>query len=329
MLTRPAGHWWRVSFQGPRRQLDFGLWRPVLEKLGWETLWPCGRITLRRPASGRTGEAWIEFSRSDRFDLVERTQERGLTLEPPASTPEKLEKDRDVPSTSRDEGRKMESRPGARRGDDGAADRRLVLRRAARDPDRLRRRPEGVGLRDQQMYEEALEQACWQFNGTGDGGLTRAHHARSGRDVWVKVRGGNGELFFTIADLGAEAAPDKLKAAIEKQGHVAVYGIDFGLDKDVLRPGSEATLQQILMLLQGTSSLRLEIQGHTDGSGNRPHNQSLSEARAASVRKWLVEHSIDASRLATARYADTQPVADNATPAGRALNRRVELVRAR
>ena len=73
--------------------------------------------------------------------------------------------------------------------------------------------------------------------------------------------------------------------------------------------------------------MKLEIQGHTDNTGARPHNQTLSEDRALSVKAWLVAHGIAGGQLTAKGYADTKPVAPNSTPQGRALNRRVELAR--
>jgi outer membrane protein OmpA-like peptidoglycan-associated protein len=67
------------------------------------------------------------------------------------------------------------------------------------------------------------------------------------------------------------------------------------------------------------------IAGHTDNQGNSAHNQVLSQDRAASVTTWLKAHGVDPSRLVPQGFGATQPVADNATANGRALNRRVEI----
>jgi outer membrane protein OmpA-like peptidoglycan-associated protein len=74
--------------------------------------------------------------------------------------------------------------------------------------------------------------------------------------------------------------------------------------------------------------LTLEIQGHTDNVGSKATNRKLSTDRAAAVKSYFVQkHGIAADRLTTAGFADDDPVADNASEAGRAKNRRVELVR--
>lgn len=81
-------------------------------------------------------------------------------------------------------------------------------------------------------------------------------------------------------------------------------------------------------MLKQHSDLRLSIEGHTDADGVAGYNQDLSERRAASVRQFLVEkHGIDGSRLETAGFGASKPVADNSTPEGKQQNRRVELVK--
>ncbi|MEO1630254.1 MAG: OmpA family protein, partial [Bacteroidota bacterium] len=69
--------------------------------------------------------------------------------------------------------------------------------------------------------------------------------------------------------------------------------------------------------------LSLLIEGHTDSDGGDASNQTLSEDRAAAVKAYLVDNGIDADRLDTAGYGESEPVADNETPEGKAQNRRV------
>ena len=72
-------------------------------------------------------------------------------------------------------------------------------------------------------------------------------------------------------------------------------------------------------------TLAAAIAGHTDADGSDSHNQDLSERRAKSVVAWLVAHGIEASRLTPVGRGESEPIADNDTSAGRALNRRVEV----
>ena len=68
----------------------------------------------------------------------------------------------------------------------------------------------------------------------------------------------------------------------------------------------------------------MSISGHTDSSGDAASNQSLSQARADSVRSYLISKGIAAARMTAAGFGQTKPIADNATPDGRRRNRRIE-----
>ena len=83
----------------------------------------------------------------------------------------------------------------------------------------------------------------------------------------------------------------------------------------------------MLALLRQNPQLRLAVQGHTDNAGTPAHNQQLSEARARTVVAALTNAGTSASRLQATGLGQTKPLADNATEAGRAKNRRVELVK--
>lgn len=72
-------------------------------------------------------------------------------------------------------------------------------------------------------------------------------------------------------------------------------------------------------------TLKLEVQGHTDNVGNGAYNQTLSEARAKAVVRWLTQHGVATDRLTARGYGKTNPVADNGSDDGRAKNRRVEI----
>jgi outer membrane protein OmpA-like peptidoglycan-associated protein len=94
----------------------------------------------------------------------------------------------------------------------------------------------------------------------------------------------------------------------------------------MFKPESEKTLREILAVLQAQPSLKLLIAGHTDSTNTDAHNLRLSQQRADAVVLWLVTHGVAPLRLTARGFGKSQPVADNATAAGRALNRRVELV---
>lgn len=108
---------------------------------------------------------------------------------------------------------------------------------------------------------------------------------------------------------------------------IVTHGITFDIDKSNIKPQSMGTLNMIVKVMRNNPGLKFEIDGHTDNSGQSTHNLTLSQQRAASVKKQLVSMGIDASRLTTKGFGDTKPIADNNTPEGRANNRRVEFVR--
>jgi OmpA-OmpF porin, OOP family len=118
---------------------------------------------------------------------------------------------------------------------------------------------------------------------------------------------------------------EALAVQLEREGKVDLYGIYFDLDKDILRADSEPTLQQILGLMKKQPNLKIIIAGHTDSEGGDDYNLALSKRRAAAVVNWLTIHGIATTRMESQGFGETQPVADNNSATGRALNRRVEI----
>lgn len=120
---------------------------------------------------------------------------------------------------------------------------------------------------------------------------------------------------------------DAMQQSIAASGRVALYGIQFDLDSAAIRPESQATLDEILRLLTQQPGLSLRIVGHTDTQGALDYNLRLSQARADAVRDRLItQGGIAAARLSAHGVAFLAPVASNSDEAGRAKNRRVELL---
>ena len=109
-------------------------------------------------------------------------------------------------------------------------------------------------------------------------------------------------------------------------GRVRLYGINFDYDSDIIRDESKPTLDKIVAMLKSEQAMQLIIEGHTDSDGSTDHNQVLSQQRAESVKLYVVSAGISSSRLFTKGYGESTPVAPNTTAAGKAQNRRVELV---
>lgn len=126
----------------------------------------------------------------------------------------------------------------------------------------------------------------------------------------------------------AENTSTGMHEQLDRIGKIDLYGVYFDTDKDSLKPESDAVLNQVLGLLKQYPQLHLVIAGHTDAQGSDEHNLDLSNRRAQSVVAWLVGHGIAADRLQAEGRGESQPVASNDTPEGRALNRRVELRKA-
>jgi outer membrane protein OmpA-like peptidoglycan-associated protein len=112
------------------------------------------------------------------------------------------------------------------------------------------------------------------------------------------------------------------------KGRISTQGILFATGSDQVRPESGATLKEIAEMMKGHPDLRIRIEGHTDNVGKKDANLALSERRAAAVKALLEkDFQIDAARMESQGFGDTQPAAKNDTPEGRQNNRRVELVK--
>lgn len=157
--------------------------------------------------------------------------------------------------------------------------------------------------------------------------------AKGGAETWVHVAGaGNGMYKIHVVEKQAMAQEVVADAALmagslREAGRVAIYGIHFDTDKADIKPASEPTLAEIGKLLRADAKLRLYVVGHTDNAGAFDHNVRLSQARAAAVVAALVKaNPAVAARLQPFGAGPTSPVASNVNDAGKAKNRRVELV---
>ena len=105
---------------------------------------------------------------------------------------------------------------------------------------------------------------------------------------------------------------------------VVLKNVFFDVDQFKLREESKIELSRLVILLKSNSTLRIEIGGHTDNTGDKARNSVLSYNRAKSVFEYLVQSGIEDFRLTYKGYADAQPLTDNKTEEGRQKNRRTE-----
>ncbi|WP_353253045.1 OmpA family protein [Salinisphaera sp. PC39] len=119
-------------------------------------------------------------------------------------------------------------------------------------------------------------------------------------------------------------ATDNRGCAAKGAQTLRLEGVTFELNSARLTAQARRTLQRVADAMRSEPSLRAEIAGHTDATGNAAYNQRLSQQRAQAVRAFLVSKGIDADRLRARGYGESQPVASNATEEGRRANRRVE-----
>jgi OOP family OmpA-OmpF porin len=127
--------------------------------------------------------------------------------------------------------------------------------------------------------------------------------------------------------LMAVTGESAIAKALGADGKVDLYGFQFDTGKAVLRDGSKPTLQELGKVLQDNPGLNVEVVGHTDDVGGAESNQRLSEARAAAVADALSRtYGVAAQRLTTRGMGQTVPLAANTNEAGRAQNRRVQII---
>ena len=167
-----------------------------------------------------------------------------------------------------------------------------------------------------------------------NGKMTFTLPMENGGAIWayVSARTGGYDIFI-IEEAGFKKrltfGAAEMKKALDEKGSVAVYGINFDVDKAYLRQGTEKAIIEIVKLMKNNADLRIEIQGHTDNTGPAQHNMELSRRRAETVKKFLLIYGINRSRVTAKGYGSEKPVDTNDSAEGRALNRRVELVKQR
>ena len=168
---------------------------------------------------------------------------------------------------------------------------------------------------------------------------TKSSIERGAKVVWLRAMGDDEKADRCLASMARRGPAYPMDAlglvpdlgyigpkAVFTDGHIELMeNVLFVPGESTLLEDSTDLLEDVLAILGEHDELTLiEIAGHTDNTGTPEDNQTLSEARAAAVLQWLLDHGVAEERLRSAGYGDTEPIADNESPEGRAQNRRVE-----
>jgi outer membrane protein OmpA-like peptidoglycan-associated protein len=214
---------------------------------------------------------------------------------------------------------------------------------------------DGDGLCDPWVSEEGLSEkyagVCTGFDNCpeeaedfdgfqDDDGCPDADNDRDGLcDPWVEAKGMLSQYAHICkgVDLCPEQAeslnnykdddgcPDEVPQPPKKV--FVLEGVNFESGKATITQDSYISLMKVVDIMETFTEATFEIVGHTDNVGKKEKNLQLSADRAASVKNFLVEKGINESRIVTSGKGDTEPVATNKTPEGRAQNRRIEFIR--
>ena len=153
-----------------------------------------------------------------------------------------------------------------------------------------------------------------------------AHYSADGRNIYARLtQEPGGPYQVNVADVGAE----DWQAALAKDCRVRAPSIRFDLDRATFGPEATPTLEKLAAVLKARPAPAVEVQGHVDniGAGGDATRQVLSEARARAVAAWLVAHGVAKGKVSAKGYGKTRPLAANDSDLGRAINRRIEIVR--
>jgi OOP family OmpA-OmpF porin len=129
----------------------------------------------------------------------------------------------------------------------------------------------------------------------------------------------------TTVQLRVLTKPTRPGVMVRKKEIALRRQVSFATGSDEILPNSEPIMLEVADALLRNPNLELvEIQGHTDNSGDRALNMRLSQQRAEAVQRWLIQHGVEEARLMAKGYGPTRPIAPNITQQNRARNRRVQ-----
>ncbi|GEM_PF-1203026 len=118
----------------------------------------------------------------------------------------------------------------------------------------------------------------------------------------------------------------KVEESIAQKKSFIFPGVNFEFDSDRLTPEAKVILGSVAATLLKYPNVFIRIEGHTDSIGNDMYNKELSAKRAVAVKNYLIGKGVKPERLVAVGFGEIKPIADNGTPEGRAMNRRIEFV---
>ncbi|MDP3979623.1 MAG: OmpA family protein [Pseudomonas sp.] len=162
-------------------------------------------------------------------------------------------------------------------------------------------------------------------------GVEAQYNIDQGDTEWAPSIGlgmnfGGGTEPVQVAEAAPEPMPEPAPVAEEPAQVVRVeLDVKFDFDKAQVKEESYGDIKNLADFMKQYPQTSTTVEGHTDSVGTDTYNQQLSEKRASAVREVLVnQYGVEGERVNAAGYGEAQPVADNATESGRAINRRVE-----
>ncbi|MBT8141480.1 MAG: OmpA family protein [Gammaproteobacteria bacterium] len=161
--------------------------------------------------------------------------------------------------------------------------------------------------------DDARERKKRALIGAGVGGI-------AGGSVGYYMDVQEAKLRDQLAGTGVGVTRDGDNITLNMPGNIT-----FATDSSNLNSGFYNTLDSVALVLAEYDKTVVELAGHTDSTGSDEYNQSLSQRRASSVSSYLANKGVNSNRLLTIGYGESAPIADNSSPAGREMNRRVEL----
>lgn len=158
--------------------------------------------------------------------------------------------------------------------------------------------------------------------------LPRAFDSKNYNSLVIGTGSANDDTFFYVANLRLAVAGEDKRHALLETGEFETNEILFDVGKASIQDSSFSILNEIGEVLQENQNLKIKIIGHTDSDGGTTSNQTLSEARAKSVKEYLTDNfPIMGNRLQTMGEGASKPVASNDSADGKRKNRRVQFIK--